>query len=116
MTMQPHLHAIIPAALLQTYPELASFDWSGTNTTSMADEMDYSGRSSFDASSGGEWDGSSENEMGSFGGGEGGGGGGGGDGGQQMKGADGHGMDMGGVGINGNTGWSGHYLGDFEGR
>lgn len=65
MTVQPQLHPILPAALLQTYPELASFDWSGTNTGPISEEVSDYGRSSFDASSGGEWDGLSENEMGS---------------------------------------------------
>lgn len=68
MTQQPHLQPILPAILLQTYPELASFDWSGTSAAPIPDDMDaYSGHSNYDASSGGEWDGMSENEMSSFG-------------------------------------------------
>lgn len=56
----------LPAALLQQYPALAGIDWSAMPQGPPPEE-DYSGRSSFDASSGGEfYDDMSENEMGSY--------------------------------------------------
>ncbi|KAL1304837.1 hypothetical protein AAFC00_003763 [Neodothiora populina] len=113
MTMQqPQFHPLLPAALLQTYPELASFDWSApANSAPIPEEMDFSGRSSFDAtSSGGEWDALSENEMGSFGvpspmp--------------TQTNGGAVQGLGMGVNGNGNNGGWvgSGDYLSDFDGR
>lgn len=68
LTEQPQLALQFPAALLQMYPDLAGFDFSGTTNTipegmdNMDDELDYTGRSSFDASSGGEFD-LSDNDM-----------------------------------------------------
>jgi hypothetical protein len=56
----------LPAALLQQYPALAGIDWN-TIPQGPPPEEDYSGRSSFEASSGGEYyDDMSENEMGSY--------------------------------------------------
>ncbi|KAK3714196.1 DNA-binding transcription factor [Vermiconidia calcicola] len=56
----------LPAALLQQYPALAGIDWN-TIPQGPPPEEDYSGRSSFDASSGGEYyDDMSENEMGTY--------------------------------------------------
>lgn len=102
--MQPQLHPILPAALLQTYPELAQIDWSLPSAPMADDPMDaYSGRSSFDASSGGEWD-MSENEMGPYGGHQ-----------QANGGAQQQTMGLhNGIG----NGWGGQpdYLSDFEGR
>jgi hypothetical protein len=67
MTNQPHLHPILPAALLQMYPDLANLDW-GANAPAIPEEPDvFSGRSSFDAGSGAEWGELSENEMGVYG-------------------------------------------------
>ena len=56
----------LPAALLAQYPALAGIDWSTVPQGPPPDEGDYSGRSSFEASSGGEYYGEdiSENEMG----------------------------------------------------
>ena len=47
---QPRMPAFLPAAILQQYPALAGMNWEGTGP-----EDDISGRSSFDASSGGEY-------------------------------------------------------------
>ena len=56
----------LPAALLQQYPALAGIDWN-TIPQGPPPEEDYSGRSSFEASSGGEYyDDMSENEMGNY--------------------------------------------------
>ena len=58
--------SFLPAALLQQYPALANIDWSTVPQGAPMDE-EYSGRSSFDASSGGEYyDDMSENEMGTY--------------------------------------------------
>lgn len=55
----------LPQALYQQYPALAGIDWN--SVPQGGPEEDYSGRSSFDASSGGEYyDEMSENEMGSY--------------------------------------------------
>lgn len=57
--------SFLPAALLQQYPALAGIDWSNVPQGPPPDEEAYSGRSSYDASSGGEfYDDHSENEMG----------------------------------------------------
>lgn len=97
MTAQPHLQQMLPAALLQLYPEFANLDWSSMNTA--PENEGYSGRSSFDASSGGEWDAMSENdEMGGYSN-------------HQANGGASSAMNM---GVNG---WNGQdYLSDFEGR
>ena len=65
--MQDMMGNFLPAAILQQYPTLANIDWNSIPQGPPPDE-DYSGRSSFDASSGGEYyDGDmSENEMGSY--------------------------------------------------
>jgi hypothetical protein len=69
---QPHLDPMhnfqIPAALLQQYPALAGLDWNALNQQGPPpDEEGYSGRSSFDASSGGELhEDLSENEIGGY--------------------------------------------------
>jgi hypothetical protein len=57
----------LPAAILQQYPALAGLDWNNIPQGAPPEE-DYSGRSSFDASSGGEYDygDMSENEMGNY--------------------------------------------------
>ena len=56
----------LPAALLQQYPALAGLDWNSIPQGPPPEE-DYSGRSSFDASSGGEYyEDFSENEMGAY--------------------------------------------------
>ncbi|KAK5171467.1 DNA-binding transcription factor [Saxophila tyrrhenica] len=56
----------LPAALLAQYPALAGLDWNAIGSGPTAEE-DYSGRSSFDASSGGEYyEDLSESEMGSY--------------------------------------------------
>ena len=56
--------SFLPAALLQQYPALAGIDWNSVPQGPPPEE-DYSGRSSFEASSGGEYyDDLSENEMG----------------------------------------------------
>ena len=56
----------LPAALLQQYPALAGLDWNSIPQGPPPEE-DYSGRSSFDASSGGEYyEDLSENEMGAY--------------------------------------------------
>ena len=69
MMQQPQIDMMgnfLPAALLQQYPSLATIDWS-TIPQGPPPEEDYSGRSSFDASSGGEYyDEMSENEMGPY--------------------------------------------------
>jgi len=58
----------LPAVLLQQYPALAGIDWNALPQGPPPDELDledYAGRSSFEASSGGEfYDEMSENEMG----------------------------------------------------
>ncbi|GAB7348096.1 hypothetical protein MBLNU459_g6121t1 [Dothideomycetes sp. NU459] len=104
---QPQLQPMLPAALLQLYPEFANLDWGAISAA--PDNEGYSGRSSFDASSGGEWDAFSENEMGDMGdmgdmnemGGY---------GNQQANG----GAPAMGMGVNG---WHGQdYMSDFEGR
>lgn len=60
-------HPFLPASLLQQYPALAGIDWAAIPQGNPAPEEEYSGRSSFDASSGGEmYDELSENEMGSY--------------------------------------------------
>ncbi|QIW96964.1 hypothetical protein AMS68_002482 [Peltaster fructicola] len=60
--VEPQL-PFFPAAILQQYPALAGFDWNQPQTN--IPEEEYAGRSSFDASSGGEmYDEVSENEMG----------------------------------------------------
>ncbi|KAF2771356.1 hypothetical protein EJ03DRAFT_342386 [Teratosphaeria nubilosa] len=46
--------SFLPAALLQQYPALAGIDWSSIPQGPPPEEADFSGRSSFDASSGGE--------------------------------------------------------------
>lgn len=57
----------LPAALLQQYPALAGIDWNSVPQGPPPDEDVYSGRSSYDASSGGEYyDDMSENEMGTY--------------------------------------------------
>ncbi|KAI9706318.1 MAG: DNA-binding transcription factor [Bogoriella megaspora] len=48
--LQPGMGAFLPAAILQQYPALAGMNWEGP-----APEDEISGRSSFDASSGGEY-------------------------------------------------------------
>lgn len=56
----------LPAALLQQYPALAVIDWNSVPQGPPPEE-DYGGRSSFDASSGGEYyEDLSENEMGGY--------------------------------------------------
>ncbi|KAH0350104.1 hypothetical protein KCU81_g2585, partial [Aureobasidium melanogenum] len=66
MTNQPHLHPILPAALLQMYPDLANLDWGAVSAPAIPEESEvFSGRSSFDAGSGNEWD-LSESEMGTY--------------------------------------------------
>jgi hypothetical protein len=68
MTNQPHLHPILPAALLQMYPDLANLDWGAVSAPTIPEESEvFSGRSSFDAGSGNEWGDLSENEMGAYG-------------------------------------------------
>lgn len=67
MTQQPQLDTgVLPAALLQMYPEFANLDWGSTGNGAGMDDDGYNGRSSFDASSGNEWDGISDNEMNGF--------------------------------------------------
>lgn len=71
MMAQPHidmnLNNFLPAALLQQYPALAGLDWGAIPQGPPPDEEVYSGRSSFDASSGGELhEDLSENEMGAY--------------------------------------------------
>lgn len=103
MTAQPHLQPVLPAALLQLYPEFANLDWSSMST--VPENEGYSGRSSFDASSSGEWDGLSENEMGEMG---------------EMGGYGNQQQANGGappIGMGVNGGWNGQdYMSDFEGR
>ena len=56
----------LPEALLAQYPALRGIDWTNVSQGG-PDEDAYSGRSSFDASSGGEYyEDISENEMGSY--------------------------------------------------
>lgn len=104
----------LPAVLLQQYPALAGIDWSTVPQGPPPDE-DYSGRSSFDHSSGGEYyDDLSENEMGM-------------DPDSQMSGMSHHmGMQQNmdpGMGMQAQAGAQGYYgqstgdyLSDFEGR
>lgn len=70
MVNQPHvdmMNNFLPAALLQQYPALAGLDWGSIPQGPPPDEEVYSGRSSFDASSGGDvHDDLSENEMGPY--------------------------------------------------
>ena len=70
MMTQPQLNMMgnfLPAALLQQYPALAGIDWNSIPQGPPPDEEYISGRSSFEASSGGEYyDDMSENEMGSY--------------------------------------------------
>ncbi|KAK1054698.1 DNA-binding transcription factor [Friedmanniomyces endolithicus] len=121
----------LPAALLQQYPALAGIDWNAMPQGPPPDEEVYSGRSSFDASSGGEYgDEMSGDEVGYYPdsgemGGDGGGGGGGGGGGMGnsmgamngMVGMGGQHGQAGGQGYGGVYGnQAGDYLGDFEGR
>jgi hypothetical protein len=57
MTTAPyhdHMNNFLPAALLLQYPALAGLDWNSLPRGPPPDEEAYSGRSSFDASSGGE--------------------------------------------------------------
>ena len=68
---QPHMNMMdnfLPAAILQQYPALAGLDWNSLPQGPPPDEEAYSGRSSFDASSGGEQlhDDPSENELGTY--------------------------------------------------
>ncbi|KAH9808843.1 Transcriptional regulator CRZ1 [Teratosphaeria destructans] len=67
MLQQPQMDmmgSFLPAALLQQYPALAGIDWSSIPQGPPPEEGDFSGRSSFDASSGGEfYDDMSESEM-----------------------------------------------------
>lgn len=69
MLTQPQMDMMgnfLPAALLQQYPALAGIDWNSMPSGPPPEE-DYGGRSSYDASSGGEYyDELSENEMGSY--------------------------------------------------
>jgi hypothetical protein len=70
MMAQPHvdmMNNFLPAALLQQYPALAGLDWNSLPQGPPPDEEAYSGRSSFDASSGGELhEDLSENEIGTY--------------------------------------------------
>ncbi|EMC97639.1 hypothetical protein BAUCODRAFT_130739 [Baudoinia panamericana UAMH 10762] len=64
MLNAPQMDMLFPTALLQQYPALAGIDWNAMPQGPPPEE-EYSGRSSFDASSGGEYyDDMSENEMG----------------------------------------------------
>jgi hypothetical protein len=104
----------LPAAILQQYPALAGLDWNSIPQGPPPEE-DYSGRSSFEASSGGEYyEDLSESEMGGYP-----------DPNQQMGGMNHMGMHQGmpmqagpGAqaygGVYGNQ--AGDYLSDFEGR
>jgi transcription factor CRZ1 len=62
------MEGFLPAALLAQYPALRGIDWGAMPQGPPPDEEYVSGRSSFDASSGGEYDYGdlSENEMGSY--------------------------------------------------
>jgi len=95
IVQMPQLDPVLPAALLQMYPEFANFNWGpidSTNDQGMDD--DFNGRSSFDASSGGDW--LSDNDMSDY---------------QVQSGAS-QTNTSGAV-----AGWnSGEYLSDFEGR
>lgn len=109
---QPQMDMIFPTALLQQYPALATINWDSMAAGNPPPEEDYSGRSSFDASSGGEYyDDMSENEMGSYP-----------DPTQMGMGMqNGMGMPVGagapqGYGVYGGGGGHGDYLSDFEGR
>ena len=105
---QPHVDMMggfLPAALLQQYPALAGLDWSSIPQGPPPEE-EYSGRSSFDASSGGEYDYGdlSENDMGSYPD-------------PQMSGMGGMQAQSGAVqNFGGGYGGQGDYLSDFEGR
>lgn len=64
---QVDLLNLFPAALLQQYPALAGIDWSSIPQGPPPDEEVYTGRSSFDASSGGEFEyEASEGEMSTY--------------------------------------------------
>jgi hypothetical protein len=67
---QPHMNMMdnfLPAAILQQYPALAGLDWNALPQGPPPDEEAYSGRSSFDASSGTELhEDLSENELGVY--------------------------------------------------
>lgn len=69
MMQQPQIDMMgnfLPAAILQQYPALAGIDWNSMPQGPPPEE-DYSGRSSFEASSGGEYyEDMSDGEMGSY--------------------------------------------------
>lgn len=104
MLQQPQvdlLGSLFPAALLQQYPALAGIDWSSMPQGPPPDEEIYGGRSSFDASSGGEYDfDASESEMNTYN--------------DQNMGGMGN-QNMAGLQFQPN-GATGDYLSDFEGR
>jgi len=65
---RPQLDPILPAALLQMYPEFANLNWGAMEMDTTSDQnMDdtFTGNSSFDASSGGEYD-MSDNDINEF--------------------------------------------------
>nr|POE62406.1 c2h2 finger domain transcription factor crza [Quercus suber] len=65
--LDPLIGSFLPQALLQQYPALAGLDWNSIPQGPPPEEGDISGRSSYDASSGGEYyDEVSENEMSSY--------------------------------------------------
>lgn len=70
MMVQPQMdmmNNLFPAALLAQYPALQNIDWNNVPQGPPPDEEAYSGRSSYDASSGGEfYEDVSENEMGNY--------------------------------------------------
>ncbi|KAK5138247.1 hypothetical protein LTR08_003308 [Meristemomyces frigidus] len=70
MLAQPQMDMMnnfLPAALLQQYPALAGIDWNTIPQGPPPEEEVYSGRSSYDASSGGEYyDDMSESELGTY--------------------------------------------------
>ena len=90
----------LPAALLVQYPALQGLQWDQLGQAG-PDEGDVSGRSSFDASSGGEWLEDEGEEMG-YGSGNGGGNG------------NGNGNGNGGGGFTGGGGYE--WASDYEGR
>lgn len=100
VTQRPQLDHVLPAALLQMYPEFANLNWGAMDTApNQAMDEDFNGRSSFDASSGNEWD-VSDNDMTDF---------------QVQSGAPQQ-FGVGGT-VSAQGGWnSGEYLSDFEGR
>lgn len=104
MMQQPQvnlLDTLFPAALLQQYPALAGIDWSSLPQGPPADEEVYGGRTSFDASSGGEYDfDHSESELSTYND-------------QNMAGMGN--QNMGGMQFQANGG-NGDYLSDFDGR